>query len=506
MNETVDLVLRYLSKAYRYRVFGYAAALTLAALGWYAVHLIPDSFVSTARILVPQSTLDSLLKGIALDDQHLERGFLTIAQDSLLSRSAIIQIIEESDSNAIGMDETALEALILSVRSRLEIKSNIQAARQGQPQTLSLSFRDEDPEFAFRILNAALNAFFESALVTSQLDSSTTADFLEAQISAYELRLEESEERLESFKRSNVGFMPADGVTYFHQIQTLRTEIADAELLLAQAERRRDTLRQQTGGVTSLSNSNDPAELAVVRTKMERLSELENTRSELLVRYTERHPEVLSVNEQLERLRAELNETDASAIVLQQGNINSELLIELSVAEAEVSSLRARLEEYNKRETELKSMVDVLPQIEAELSKLNRDYDIYKKRYEELVDRRETARISQEAERAGDQTRFTVIEPPRVPLFASEPNRLLLNAGILLVAVGTGIALTLAISFLSNTYSDAKELAESFDIPVLGSLTHSGIERSAISRLDIALFLFFVTSLAAGFLGAVRFL
>ena len=99
----------------------------------------------------------------------------------------------------------------------------------------------------------------------------------------------------------------------------------------------------------------------------------------------------------------------------------------LAEAEATVASLQTRVAEYEARQARLKDSAKLVPQIEAEYSQLNRDYDIMKKNYETLVARRESAELSGEMEATGSVADFRLIDPPRASPQPVAPNRLLLR-------------------------------------------------------------------------------
>ena len=79
-----------------------------------------------------------------------------------------------------------------------------------------------------------------------------------------------------------------------------------------------------------------------------------------------------------------------------------------------------------------------MPEVEAELSRLDRDYEVNKRQYDTLLERLESAKISEQAEQSSENVKFRVIEPPTVPLKPSGPNRILLNSMVLLLALGSG--------------------------------------------------------------------
>jgi hypothetical protein len=165
--------------------------------------------------------------------------------------------------------------------------------------------------------------------------------------------------------------------------------------------------------------------------------------------------------------------------------------IELRLAEQE-----ALIAVLTERATRLRESVEMLerkalavPVIEAEFSKLNRDYDVLKSNYETLLTRRESAKISGDREASGQKAQFRIVEPPVTPSSPSGPNRPLLLSAVLVLGVGAGIAVALGLSLMKSTYNTVNQLREDIDLPILGAITEIGSTRkTAMKSIDYSLF------------------
>ena len=114
--------------------------------------------------------------------------------------------------------------------------------------------------------------------------------------------------------------------------------------------------------------------------------------------------------------------------------VYQQLKVSLAEAEANVASLQARVAEYEARYKRTTNLIKTQPQLEAEFTQLNRDYDIHKKNYEQLVTRLESAELSGDLEATGSVADFRLIDPPRASSTPVAPNRLLLLPVGLLIA------------------------------------------------------------------------
>ena len=145
--------------------------------------------------------------------------------------------------------------------------------------------------------------------------------------------------------------------------------------------------------------------------------------------------------------------------------------MQLSQADATVASMSSRVEEYQHRVNLLQEKVDTIPKIEAELKQLNRDYNVHRANYQTLLERREAANISEQAEISGDQLKFRVVDPPRVPINPSAPNRPLLMTLVLVLSIVVGAMLALMLFMLRPTFDRPRTVMEVIGRPVLGGVS-----------------------------------
>jgi hypothetical protein len=109
--------------------------------------------------------------------------------------------------------------------------------------------------------------------------------------------------------------------------------------------------------------------------------------------------------------------------------------------------------------------------VETELQRLNRDYEVNKQKYNQLLERRESAKLSEQAEQTGENLRFRVIDPPRVPLAPTGPNRILFSSIVLLAAMASGLGLAFLLSQIRPTIYDRRTLTQVTGLPVFGAVT-----------------------------------
>ena len=451
----------------------------ICIIGWYVVYTFPEKYEANARVIVDtQTLLKPLLKGIAVDSDYTQQ-FALMAERTLLTRPNLERLISSTRLSESAQTERQTDRLIRSLSKNIRVEGVTRRHRRGEQSSIyTLSYRNEDAELSYDVVRSLLSIFIDSSLDQNQREGVIAREFLDKQIVEYEEKLVVAEKSLMKFKRANVGMMPTQAGDYFQRYSVASDNLKQAILQLNEAEQKRNQLSQQIqdfdsfelftpGGVNSDSQLLDP--LAV------RIRALQIQLDQLLLQYTERHPNVITARSTLKNLarqRAEmLSNPESKKDLNMQNPVYQELTLNLGGAEAEVAGLLVRVEKYEQEVNELNRLIDTIPQVEAELSQLNRDYDINQKNYDELVARRKSAKISKDAEADSDQVLYQVIDPPRVPLTPLGPNRAILHAGVFAAASILAILLSWLISQLKSNFVSVRNLREEIDFPVLGSVS-----------------------------------
>jgi hypothetical protein len=112
-----------------------------------------------------------------------------------------------------------------------------------------------------------------------------------------------------------------------------------------------------------------------------------------------------------------------------------------------------------------------VPEVAAQLSKLMRDYDVTKKAYDELLNRRESAKIGSDLETQTQTVQFRVVDPPAAPLKPVAPKRPLLLAVVLIGGMIAGGAFAFLLTQVDDSILSVRQLKELVPLPVLGGIS-----------------------------------
>lgn len=474
MNDIVEQLLSYLRGIWRNRWYAMGCAWLVCLIGWVVVFVLPDQYQATARVFVDtQTILRPVLQGLTVD-------LNPNAQVELITRTLFSRPNLEKITQLTGLDKKAENAESLE-RLLTRLKEQIDFAKSGT-DLYAIAYTNVDPQLAKKVVQTIVDVFEKNLVGNTQQGTDTAQRFLEEQINEYELRLVEAENHLKNFKIKNAGRMPSEGQNYYSRMQQLTTNLEAARLELAQAENRRAALQQQLNGSLQQQQKGGDTEKTILLPIDSRIQGLEQKLDELLIQYTDKHPDVNILRQTITDLKKQREVERAQyAASLAQNNTNiahgpkvysffDELKVKLAEEEANIASLQVRFDEYKKRYKELQEQVNIIPQVEAELTALNRDYDINRKKHDELVSRRESLRLSEQAEQSKQEVLYKVVDPPRVPLQPTGPKRLLLMTIVLAAGLGAGLGLAFLISQLWPTFDSRRSLKLIADIPIFGSV------------------------------------
>jgi hypothetical protein len=150
--------------------------------------------------------------------------------------------------------------------------------------------------------------------------------------------------------------------------------------------------------------------------------------------------------------------------------------LQLNQTDVEIAALRTQLAEHRRNETQLRQLVDTVPEVEAEYARLTRDYDVTKTQYNALLERLERARVSGGAEESG-VVKFNVVDPPSASFKPIFPNRPLLIFAVLMAGVALGCAFAYLLHMLKPVFVNSRSLAEITGLPVFGTVGRTWVER-----------------------------
>jgi polysaccharide chain length determinant protein (PEP-CTERM system associated) len=519
MQELLDKVIEEIKGAWRFRRPALIAAWAVAVIGWTVVFMLPDVYLASTRVFVDTKTaLKPVLAGLSIDQDVNAQ--LNLVRNSLLAGAQLETIARDVGLlDATHQTPQKRAQVVNSMRDSITMTIAIDGTPNAEPdrdagRIYTIQYKDVSRDRSMKVVETLQNLLVENTLGGKRTGSESAQRFLSQQIQEYESRLRESEDRLAEFKKRNVGLMPQEEGGYFPRLQTEMDAVTTAQSALAVALSRREELQRQLRGeapiaaATGFSGSNNQGGPSGGDT-LSRVKETQARLDELLLRFTDKHPDVVATRENLEQLKerrtAELDalrrgDPNAAAASGASSNpVYQSIQLQLNQTDVEIASLRRTLADHQGKVAELRKMLDTMPQVEAEYARLNRDYDVTKANYTALVERLEKSRIGDDATSSGS-VRFDVIDPAFASFKPASPPRNLLIVAILPLSLLLGVGIAYVLHQLRPVYTSARSLAESTGLQVLGAISMSWLEtkqsnlRRSYVRYSVALFGLFVVA------------
>ncbi len=477
--------------------------------GWIAVTTIPDQYQASARVYVnTQTLLKPLLQGLTLNANAQQQVNLMVK--TLLSRPNLEKILRMVDMDILTNNKTEFDALVDSLSKKIKMSATT------RENLYTISFSGADPSQAEDVVKAVLKVFVENTMGQSRSDTLTARNFLNEQINEYEKRLAKNEQQLTEFKQLNGNLIVGRDTGYYNVLKQYQDQYERSNLLLIEKQTQLKMANQQLAGEMPSFGILLPRLSQSITTQFDqRIASLEQRLDQLILRYTEQHPDVIEVTNRLAKLNqlrvqevAEFSRLyDENGVVnsaLNENPVFQEMRLNVINLEKDIAAITVRVKAYKDKVVNLKSKINLIPEVEAKLTALNRGYLITKQKYEEMLRRRESALLSEKADLSVDDIQFKVIDPPRVKPKPVGPNRFFLNSVVLILGIGSGVGIAFLLSQLSSVVLTPFQLTQISGYPVLGSVSLSGnetiIRKNSIKNVLFASLLLGLVIVYAGIL------
>jgi polysaccharide chain length determinant protein (PEP-CTERM system associated) len=490
MHHALDLFLEQIRGAWRFRRTAMMVAWVLCLLGWLIVLALPDTYSARARVYVDTRTrLSQVTKGIAVESNMASQA--EEVRQALLGGPQLQKVARLAIPGFATATPEAQADIVQGLRDRLDVAAtnDREDLKKKEPADLyTITYTDRSVAGARRVVDQLLRLFLANALGGLQEGSEQAQQFLTQQIADYDKRLAAAEERVADFKREHPGLVPGStGGDYFARLHNETDALDKARLTLTIAEQKRDELqRQLTGEMPAMGSAGSAGRAGAPVDTATAIGQTQARLDELLLRFTDKHPDVVAARRQLEDLKERQKvETDAvrrgdkSAIAasgIAANPVYQGMKLQLSQIEVEVAAARQQVADQQRKIAELRKTINTAPQVEAEYERLNRDYAVTHTQYQALVDRMSSARLSDKADATG-VVRFEVVDPPSVDPEPTFPKRTKLIFQVLAAGLAAGLGLAYLLHQLRPVFTSPRQLTEATQLPVLGCVSMTWVER-----------------------------
>jgi polysaccharide chain length determinant protein (PEP-CTERM system associated) len=320
-------------------------------------------------------------------------------------------------------------------------------------------------------VNSLVRLYIRENVSLKRGESNDATTFLSEQMANLRSNLEQTESRVNAYKRENSGIISRDEGKLFEEINTAQQKLYDLQLRRRQLEGMRVITRK----------SNDPlqAKLAALQKKLQ----------DLRVQYTDSYPEVVSVKGDVETVNQQLQARKGESQPLDPH--------ELARIESEIGAIEmteAGLQQYVAAN---RKVLQSIPSAKAGLEKLQLEQSNQKAVYDQLFSRHGQSELSTQMEVQDKSTRFRVIDPAVLPVKPVSPDRLKIMLLGIIGSIAASFGLLVLLDMLDDSVKEV-ESAKQLGLPILAIIPK--MEEPALVARQRRRFLLFSIAAAAYFL------
>ena len=444
-----------------------AVAWGLCLAGWLGIALIPNSYESKARVFAQMQSI--LPDKIGITAAERQNDLLRVKQ-TLTSTENLEKVVRRTDLNQLVGSDRDLAAQVEKLRENIKVVAQPDNLFEISATSAVGGFSNaQNAKTAAGVVQNLIDIFVEENLSGDRAETGESLTFLDEELRRREQQLQEAEQRRVDFETRYVGLLPGEG-SLGQRLGAARSELASIDQQLVAAQSGLSAIRSQMGSTPATiatpggSGGFAGSQMAALQAQLSQAQ---------AKGWTESHPDVIVVRQQMERLRPQV---DAEKQSLASGggtpNPNYAQLRALAAErEAQVAAAMTRKTQIEAALKQLQQNQSNEPEVVAEQARLNRDYEVLKRQYDKLLEDREQVRLRSDVQRKTDAIDFRIIDPPSRPTVPLSPNRPLLLTLILFVAVAGGVGVAFAKAQLQMTFPTQGRLEQATGLPVLGSIS-----------------------------------
>lgn len=446
----------------------------------------PKVYESSASILWSQGdAINPLLRGEVARTTTV-RDQVDIAKEIILSNKILNLVVEKA-----GID-TSAQGDALNTRDIALIKgglrNSIRINNRG-PKIIQISYLNSNPEMAYLIVSLVSEMFLKESRETRNKSSKDAFDFINSQVIEYKVKLDSIKKNVIDFKKENVDLDSDTSRGVSTRVNSLKASIRQSKLGLTEARVRNSALEDQlTAEIVKLENQyRSSTELESSQGKEQiligRITILRENLDIKLLEYTDNHPDVIQIERQIKGLEEKLItlRTESNIEKKQKSNtttqfVPSALYIQLSqdIADVEtlIKTLRARtLDNQSRLDSELLRSNNV-NSLESQLTDMSRELTVTQQIHDDLLTRRENARVSLNLQMENQGSSFKIQEPPVIPQVPVGLRFLHFLVGSVALGVAIPLGLLFAFLILDSRIRHEDNVYDELDIPVVGVIAH----------------------------------
>jgi polysaccharide chain length determinant protein (PEP-CTERM system associated) len=434
--------------------------------------LLPPTFKSSARIGVQAPTVepDLVAARTALDREERLRAL----SQQLLSPVVLERVAREERL----VSDRPIDQVVQGLMGRIHVDVPPPIARTGREPELNafdIIYLDSTAERTQRVANRLAQVFVEEHSRSREHQAEGTAEFLGSQLRGAQARIADLERRLRAAKEQHMGNLPEQTVANLQTLGVVRSQLESTTNNLRSEQDRLSLIDRNMQSIKEGLYSAPISGTGLITTPQQRVITLQRDLDVARSKYTDKHPEIQILEEELKTARADAAAMKSQPESARQATLagdpayqqlaaeRAQTLLRIKALQRAEAQFSADIGRYQRR-------IEAAPMVEQELASTQREYDLEKENYRQLSEKHSAALVQEQIARSRGGERFSVLNAAYLPQSPDSPKR----ARLLLMALGLGAALGGVLAFgrefLDRSIRDPRKLQEEFDVPVLAEI------------------------------------
>ena len=466
---------RYLDVARRRHMYFLLPLFLGWLLVWGSSWILPTSYKSSTLILVEQPTMPQSYVAPNVNENLQDR--LQSITQQILSRTRLLMIINklnlytDTEKGPKTRDDK-VEALRKQIKVDL-----VKDTRNQEISAFRVSFSAHDPVMAQKVTKELTQLFIDESLRVREAQSQGTTHFIEKQLDDAGVVLAAQEAKVKEFEAGHEGSLPSQQASNLQILSGLQGQLQSQQDSLNTAKQQRvyfQTLIEQYKNLHASGRSIDGTPTGVAALDAQ-LNSLQTQLTDLSSRYTDSYPDVQKLKAQIaktERQKQELLAAPRTAA--KQGNEESgpmlQLQSQLQANQLEITSRERAIVGLEARINEYQGRLNSAPAAEQQLLELNRGYEQSKANYDDLLKKKNNSVMATSMEQMQQGERFTMLDPPSLPIKPDFPNRMKFCGMGIMAGLGLGCLVVFLFEFFDDRMHGEKELKALLPINVMAEV------------------------------------
>lgn len=428
------------------------------SVAWTLSWKLPARYRSETLILVEQQKVpeEYVVSNVSTD---LQQRLRTMTQQ-ILSRTRLERIITDFNLYSAEQKRLAPDQLVSLMRKDIEIEL-VETPGKRDLNAFRVYYSAPTPELAQSVANRLTSLFIQENLLAQQQQSERTTEFLSSELDQARQSLELQEAKVREFKSRYLGQLPSQMQGNVEILTGLQNRFESLTGALSRSQQQKLYLESLIGQYRSagvLSSSGTHAAVPATEELSRLRRELANARS----KYTEQHPDVQRLKDQIAEAERRRQEQEAAAANADNGKMVAgstdlqamtpvlQLQSQLKVNEQEILDIQQQLKNVEQQIREYQGRLNMSPVREQQLADLTRDYEQSRENYDSLLKKQMQSQMATNLQRRQEGQQFRVLDPPSLPRKAIWPDRIKFSLG----GLGAGFALGLLLAFVLEKAAD----------------------------------------------------